>query len=249
MSKYISVSLAVFFYLLSGPILASDLKLIASPWPPYVGTNLLKNGVAVHIVTEALSRAGYNSNLALVNWPDDLEAAKSGEHDVIAAVWYSEERTESLAFSEPYLINSTHFFKHSDSEHKFKSLADLDGLKIGVVEEYAYGETFSKASEFIQVIHETVFDSLTSLVAREVDLVLADSRVSLYELNTNIPSGVKQVTMLGIPYATKSLRIGVSKHHTDHERIINKFNLAIAAMKEDGSYTQIFATHRVNAIE
>ena len=226
---------------------AAELKLVASSWPPYVGAGLQKNGVAMHLVTAGLSRAGYASNITLENWPKDLEAAKSGRYDVIAAVWYSKERTEFLTFSEPYIINNTYFFTRRDSEHTFRKLSDLDGLKIGVVEGYAYGEPFYEHSDFARISYGSVSENLRSLVAGNVDMVLADSRVAFYELNTNIPFGIKQVTMVGIPYAKKSLRIGVSKQRPDHEKIIEKFNAAIAAMKKDGSYAQILASHRVSA--
>ena len=249
MTKCLAMSFVMVLYLLCSPVFAAELKLVASPWPPYVDSGLQKNGVAMHLVTEGLRRAGYESNITIETWPQDLEAAKKGRHDVIAAVWFSEQRTEFLTFSEPYVINAAHFFKRRDTQHTFKTLADLTGLNIGVVEGYAYGEPFYMASDFKRVSHGTVSENLRSLVDGNLDLVLADSRVALYELNTNIHSGIKQVTMLEIPYATKGLRIGVSKQHPNHEKIIEDFNSAIATMKEDGSYAQILASHRVSATE
>ena len=77
--------------------------------------------------------------------------------------------------------------------------------------------------------------------------MLADARVALYELNISVPAGIQKVTLLDIPYATKGLRIGVSKKHPQHKKISEKFNAAIAAMKEDGSYAEILASHRVSA--
>jgi polar amino acid transport system substrate-binding protein len=249
MTKCLAKSVAIVLYLVCSVVFATELKLVASPWPPYVGPGLHKNGVAMHLVTEGLRRAGYESSVTLETWPRDLEDAKRGRYDVIAAVWYSEQRTEFLTFSEPYVINAAHFFKRRDTQHTFKTLADLAGLKIGVVEGYAYGESFYMASDFKRVSHGTVLENLRSLVAGNLDLILADTRVAFYELNVNIPSGIQKVSMLDIPYATKGLRIGVSKQHPDHEKIIGNFNAAIAAMKEDGSYAEILASHRVSATE
>ena len=42
------------------------------------------------------------------------------------------------------------------------TLADLDGLKIGVVEGYAYGESFYKPSDFNRVSKGTVQENLRS---------------------------------------------------------------------------------------
>ena len=86
MTKYLAISFVMVLYLLCSPVFAAELKLVASPWPPYVGPGLQKNGVAIHLVTEGLRRAGYEYNVTLETWPRDLEAAKRGRYDVIAAV-------------------------------------------------------------------------------------------------------------------------------------------------------------------
>ena len=247
MINYLTKLGAIVLYLACSGVFAADLKLVASPWPPYVGQRLHNNGVAMHLVTEGLRRAGYKSVVNIETWPQDLEGVKQGSYDVIASIWHSKEREEFLAFSEPYIINSTHFIKRRDTPHTFKILSDLAGLKVGVIEGYAYGESFYVASDFKKVSQvTTVLDNLRGLLAGDLDLVLADIRVAFYELNAHIPAGIKKISVLDIPYSTKELRIGVSKRHPRHKKIIENFNTAIAAMKEDGSYAEIIASHRIS---
>ena len=224
----------------------ADLKVVASPWPPYVDARLHKDGVAMHLVTEGLRRAGYESDVTIETWPRDLQMTQSGSYDVIASVWHTKQRAESLTFSEPYIINATHFFKRRESPHAFTTLADLAGLKIGVVSGYAYGEAFYNDSDFERVTQGTVLDNLRDLIAGKLDLVLADERVALYELNVNIPAGIKKVALVPHPYASKGLRIAISQKNPDHKKIADDFNSAIAAMKEDGSYAEILGLHRVS---
>ncbi len=204
----------------------------------------------MHLVTEALERAGYTSRVSLTTWPGDLEGAKAGTQDVIASVWFTVERAQHIAFSKPYIVTETHFVKQRDAPHRFDTLADLEGLRIGVVKGYAYGgEAAARARdlELKPVFAGSVVENLRNLVAGEVDLVLADERVVLYELNVNVTEGIRKTLILPKAYSSLGLRMGVSKRRPDHEEIVNRFDAAIKLMKSDSSYAQILANHRVSA--
>ncbi len=227
---------------------AEELNVVASAWRPYVDDRLHRNGIAVHLVTEALQRAGYPSRVTLIQWPGDLEAAKAGDANVIASVWFTEERAQQLAFSKPYIVTETHFVKRRGTPHKFDTPADLQGLRIGVVEGYAYGgDARARPLDVTPVFSGSVLDNLRSLVAGELDLVLADERVALYELSVNVPDGIRKTLILPEVWSSRGLRMGVSRQRPDHAEIVTRFDAAIEAMKADGTYAWILATHRVSA--
>ncbi|MDJ0860634.1 MAG: transporter substrate-binding domain-containing protein [Gammaproteobacteria bacterium] len=235
--------------LLCGSVTAREqLSVVASPWPPYVAPGLQHSGLAVHLVTEALQRAGYGSSVTLTSWPRDLEATEQGSHDVIASVWFTEQRARRLAFSKPYIVTETHFVKRRDASHRYRTLADLRGLRIGVVKGYAYGGQADAAGlKVTPVFMGSVLDNLRSLVAGDLDLVLADDRVALYELNVNVPGGARQTFVLPKAYSSRGLRMGVSRQRQDHTEVVTRFDAAIEAMKADGRYASILAAHRVSA--
>ncbi len=227
---------------------AEELNVVASPWPPYVAHKLERHGLAVHLATEALQRAGYPSHVTLMNWPKDLEGTKSGAHDVIASVWFTQERAQHIAFSKPYIVNETRFVKRRDAPHQFNAPSDLKGLRIGVVKDYAYGGDVSPLElDVTPVFTGSVLENLRNLIAGELDLVLADERVALYELNVNLYGGIRKTLVLPNAYSSRGLRIGVSKRRPDHAEIVNRFDAAIEAMKADGSYATILASHRISA--
>ena len=93
----------------------------------------------------------------------------------------------------------------------------------------------------------SVLENLRSLVAGDLDLVLADDRVAAYELNVNVDAGIRKTLILTKAYSSRGLRIGVSKRRSDHAEIAGRFGAAIEAMKADGSYASILASHRVSA--
>ncbi len=227
---------------------AEELAVVASPWPPYVDRRLEGNGLAVHLATEALRRAGYQSRVVLRSWPKDLEGTKAGVYDVIASVWFTKQRAQQITFSEPYIQCETRFVKRRDAQHEFKTLADLQGLRIGVVEGYAYrGDASPRELDVKPVFTGSVLENLRSLVAGDLDLVLADDRVAAYELNVNVDAGIRKTLILPKAYSSGGLRIGVSKQRADHAEIAERFDAAIEAMKLDGSYASILATHRASS--
>lgn len=233
--------------IVAGAAGADELTVVASPWPPYVGERLERKGLAVDIVTEALRRAGYEPKVTVVEWPRDLEGTQSGEFDVIASVWRTDERAESLSFSEPYLLSETHFVKLRDANYRYDTLEDLKGLRIGIVGGYAYGGEASKGELDLKPVRQaSVAQNLRSLMAGKLDLVLADERVALYELNASIYDGMRKTAILPKPYSSRGLRMAVSKQRTDHTEIVESFDAAIETMKQDGSYAEILSAHRAS---
>ncbi len=227
-------------------VAAQELKVAANQWPPYVDEKLLEHGLSANIVKEALIKAGYSVNFEINEWSTVLEKTISGDYDVIAGAWYTDERAERLAFSEPFITNDVKFIKRRGSGERFVELSDLNGLTIGIVKDYAYGPKFSELKNIKKHVKDSVYGSIRDLIAGDVDLVLADERVAIYEINQNIFGSFKKIEFLEKSFATRELRIAVSKKHPEHEAVTKAFNKAISEMKKDGTYDDIIVAHRIN---
>ena len=81
------------------------------------------------------------------------------------------------------------------------------------------GDASARELDVTPVFSGSVLDNLRNLVAGDLDLVLADERVALYELNVNLSGGIRKTLILPKAYTTRGLRIGVSKRRTDHAEI------------------------------
>lgn len=226
------------------PAGAEELRMTASVWPPYVEQGRNNHGFAIALVTDALERGGYETRFSIAPWPSGLEATQAGDFDVFCNLWYTDERAETLAFSEPYIENHISFAKLSDNAFRYDDRADLDGLRIGIVDDYAYAEQAYDTTGILVTEAGSVRENIERLLAGDIDLVLADSRVALYEVNEL--SAAKNITVLRQEVTTRGLRIAVSKQHSEYREIISAFNDAIAAMKADGSYNTILANYRVS---
>jgi polar amino acid transport system substrate-binding protein len=223
---------------------AEDLSMTANIWPPYVDDDLSQNGFVIALVSDALERAGYKTSVVVEPFPKALEATKAGDYDVYCNLWFTSERASTLTFSEPYIENEITFIKRAESDFIFRDRADLKGLRVGIVSDYAYSQQPYDTTGITVSEAGSVKENIRRLLSGDIDLVLADRRVAMYEVNEL--RAAKSITVLPQPLSTRGLRIAVSKKRADYKEIVAAFDQAIAAMKTDGSYNAILASYRVN---
>ena len=244
-------NIVVFLSLITSQVLAQaeqskDLRVTASPWSPYVSRDLPGNGVAVSIVTTVLKRAGYTSSFSLQQWPRDLEGTRLGEYDVIASIWFTEERARDLVFSHSIFENRIKLMVRTDSDIKIAKPDALKGYRVGVVEDYAYAQGAYKDLPIEIVKSTTLEENLQRLLQGDIDIAVADEQVALYTLNNKIHGGIRQIRIARDPLSTRQLKIAVSRKNIDSEKIISDFNAALQQMKDDGSYLDILHQFRIS---
>ena len=222
---------------------ADELRLTASEWRPYVDPGSPRAGFAVYLVSTALERAGYDVSIETGPWPQTLEDTIAGDYDVFATLWFTDERAESILFSEPYIRNEMAFVRRSDSGIRFRNREDLEGLRIGIVSDFAYASD-ADATGLEIVSSGSVAENIALLRKGELDLVLADRRVALAEINER--AHARSFDVLPEPLMRRGLRIGVSKERDDAAAIVAAFEEEIAKMREDGTFNAILATFRVS---
>lgn len=226
------------------PASAQQLKLVASVWEPYVSASMERNGVAPALVVTALRRAGYRVQLYLDDWPRSLTATQAGDFDAIVSVWYTDDRAEALAFSEPFVMNRLQFMKRSEADIQLRNREDFVGLRVGVVEDYAYSEQQYDTTGIDIVSGGSVGENVQRLLDGEVDLVLGDQLVLRHEADQRLAA--KRVEVLPLVLESRGLHLGVARQRPDHAEIITAFDKSIEAMKADGSYNSLLANYRIS---
>jgi polar amino acid transport system substrate-binding protein len=230
--------------LLTGNLRAETLRMVTEHWPPYADESLPGKGLAIELVDTAFARAGYETRLKTEDWPRALEGVRIGVYDVVASIWYSDERARDLAYSEPYLVNDIRFVKRKDSEIRFAKMDDLKGRLIGVIKDYAYPRNFAAANQLTKIANPALLPALGELVNARYDLVIGDKRDIDYTLAKFLPNESKNLEILPKSVGENKLYVAVSRANPQHEKIVKDFNRALHAMKKDGSYRQIVEAHR-----
>ncbi len=238
------VALLIIFGLLQSVGAAPVLKVVAKEEPPFMGRTLVDQGLSAKIVKIALEKAGYSISFAFESWPRAYEGAEIGVYDIVGSIWYTDARSKDFAFSAPYLFHEIKFIKRkSDSGVKYDSLADLDGLIVGTLKDYAYQDDFIKSRKIIKLPQNHLLQNLLKLSLGEIDLTLGEYRKIRHELNEFMKGSVKDLEILPKPLIRRGTHIAVSRSHPDHNKIIADFDKAIEAMKADGSYDKILTEY------
>ena len=116
-------------------------------------------------------------------WPGTLEMVRDGEADIHAGCFYSEERDKYLDYAAALRSCDTHFFFH-DSIFGLKTLHDLIGFKIGVIEkDYAVdylNQELPEATLAEYPSNEALFDAVER---GEVLVFVYDTPATLYYLS------------------------------------------------------------------
>src|SRR3954454_21437557 len=224
----------------SGP-----LTLVSTQWPPFT------NGAgeprfALDLVEAALGRIGVSAKTTLVSAAQFTPSLLTGAFDGSAAVWKDPERERVLLFSQPYLENRLVLVGRRGSNVSAKSLADLKGKRVAIVEGYSYGDTVDAAGPaFVRSRSEE--DSLTRLLNGGVDYTLMDELVVQY-IVSNYPKESGTRLQIGTTsLVTRELYFAVRRSRADAASIIERFNAQITRMIVDRTYHRLLHVDWIRA--
>jgi len=229
---------------LSGHTQTTELKLGSDIWPPFTNVDTEKS-FALDLVKEALSRINIKSSTEIISFDDVISAIDRGELDGSAALWLNDEREKKYIFSKPYLHNQLILVGRKGSVVKDISTTDLDGKRIGIVENYAYGEP--ENSNIIIVEGKSDQKNLERLLSKQIDYMLVDDLLIQYMLKYQINDVTEHLEIGNTPLRVKSLHFALRKDIKDSEQIMARFNEEITRMMADGSYNAILELNWINS--
>ncbi|RMG53913.1 MAG: hypothetical protein D6717_10420 [Gammaproteobacteria bacterium] len=219
------------------------LKLVGDSWPPYVDAGLPGKGAATEVVTTALKRAGYSSEVEIRDWAHVKKGAELGIYDGLIAAWKTPAREQRFLFSEPYLVSHIHLVKRRDADFDFKDVEKIPGLVVGVVRDYRYSPRTYHNDNLILVEASHVLQNLDRLQKGEIDLTLADARVLKYLISKHFPHQARNFVISPQEWSQRPVHFAVSKMNPRHVEIIGAFNRALEGMRKDGTLREIYRRH------
>lgn len=205
-------------------------------WPPFIiaGKN---QGTAERLVCEALQRSGWSCSVEVEDWESVLNQARIGAIDGVAAAWRTPDRETYMLFSEPYLTNRIVPVVNREKPLEIESLADLAGLRVALVGDYAYGDEIAAATSQFKVINvKNSNRGLKEVVKGNADVALVDELVARNEL---YKSEMSQLTALDNVLAFRSLHLAISRKNPLAAVIIDDFHRSYKLMLADGSVNKI----------
>jgi len=222
-----------------------DLRLVSTVWPPF--TNVAgQPRFALDLVEAALDRSGVPSATTFVGNAQYPSAMTTGRFDGSGAAWRDAQREKALIFSQPYLENRLILIARRGGDVSARAPAALKGRRLGVVENYVYGEELERSGATL-VRANTQEDSLRLLLDGKVDYTLMDALVVQYILET-YPEEAKTRLQIGTAsLVTRSLHLAIRRSRPDAESIIQRFNAQLRAMITDRTYHRLLHVDWIRA--
>lgn len=197
-------------------------------------------GFDIDVARAAAAKAGIEVKFVNTPWEGIFSELGQGGRDMVAsAVTITDERRQTMDFSDPY-FDAQQLIAVKDNS-KVAKFADLKKLKVGV----QTGTTGDEAvSKLLGKTHPNIrrFEStpmaLKELESGGVDAVVADNGVIIHYVANN-PGG-KFKTVADPDFAPEQYGIAVKKGNAE---LLAKINQGLAGIKSDGTYDAIYTKY------
>jgi len=233
--------------ILETTLLASDKQITAvtEPWPPYMGPKLRDNGFFPELLVEAFDRVGYTVTVEFRPWARSLEDVKEGDKDILCGAYYTQEREEFLAYSQPIAEAQDVLFVKAGRNITYQQLTDLKPYKIGVVRGAAHGVAFD-AADFLnkeEVSHSG--QNIRKLLVGKIDLMAGPRDVIKYIIKRDYPLFIDKIEVVNPPLSTNKIYFCFSKKVEGYQELLKAFAQGLALIKKDGTYDDLAQKHGV----
>ena len=197
-------------------------------------------GFDIEVVQAAAKKAGIEVKFVNTPWEGIFNALGQGDRDmVVSAVTITEERKQTMDFSDPY-FDAQQLIAVKDNS-KIAKFADLKKLKVGVqtgtTGDEAVTKLQGKTSANVKRFESTPL-ALKELESGGVDAVVADNGVVVNYVANN-PGG-KFKSIADKEFAPEQYGIAFKKGNAELQ---GKMNKGLADIKADGSYDQIYTKY------
>ncbi|MFB2703873.1 transporter substrate-binding domain-containing diguanylate cyclase [Marinobacter shengliensis] len=188
-------------------------------------------GFSIDVLREVASNSNLIFDFRAGSWPDIYAAFLRGDLDAIDGISWRPDRAEKVLFSEPYHYREIYLMHDSARPTPtIEALDDLQGLRVGMVEDIFYRSEFADAG-----ISLTTYDSLTSVVRALafgwIDIAVGPKLTMEYLANQ---AGFRFLELLGPAplqqYSGEDFRIGVL---TDNLNLFNQIQAGLNAVPEE----------------
>jgi polar amino acid transport system substrate-binding protein len=227
-------NMAFLLMLLAAPLMAAETVLISekpkdtliialrNDFPPLSFWNVdgQPAGLFVDIWKLWAEKTGRKIGFHLATWNDTLESLKNGTADIHGAIFFSEERSQWIAFSQPFYELSLCVF-YPKNQAKIQSIRELKGQKIGAIGGTApekYLRQNYPENEF--VLFTTIEDMIKSVRKGELRAFVS-TPASVLEILGNLGVAGEFESTDETLFARK-LCAGVKKHNTELLSLVNK---------------------------
>lgn len=223
-----------------------QITLASDVWPPFTDQSG-KQAIALDLVQEALKKGDIDAKIEITDFKNVLEGIKSGAYDGSAALWSTEARKNDFKFSLPYFQNRLVLVGRKGMDVSARSLAELEGKNIAVVDDYAYELPKSVADKITFSHAKSDQEVLELLLNGQADYMLIDALILQYLMTYQQADVQKYLAVGTTPLINRTLHLVLRNDLENADAILDRFNQQIGKMVADGSYNEILQLNWIQA--
>lgn len=194
-------------------------------------------GIYPAILSSAFARMGKPLSLSAKPWKRALFELDEGRAGV-GGIYKNAERAARYDFSSAILTENTVVYFNATRPIAFRTLADLDGKRVGVVRGWSYGDGFDAARKAGRFSTEEVANDRSNflkLAHGRIDVALAIEEAGSAVIASERLNNIARSQVL---LTSNSAHLAFNKS-ARQAGLLAQFDQTIAAMKRDGTLARI----------
>jgi polar amino acid transport system substrate-binding protein len=219
--------------------------MVNTVYPPFITPpkHPLGEGMDVELAREALGRCGFDMRLELVPWRRVLMLLENGHADFTTTIARTDDRDRYLAWSPAYRRGANYLmYTKSDSPLQVASIADLQGLRLGLVEGFRYPEPLLAQPGVQRIAGRNIANLVAMMLADRTDAMVVTAIAGAWELRESGLSG--KVRRQPYEYVSDSANyMGFSRSRLNGNTLAD-VSAALAKMAKDGTQAEIERRYR-----
>lgn len=194
-------------------------------------------GFEMDLMDKLAEHMGVKHERVQAEWANLLENMKAKRTDiVINGIEINADRQKAYNFSQPYYIYEQQITVRAEDKDKIKSLDDLKGKKVGILDGTEAGNVLKRAGFTDEqiVIHPDSKTPYDNLKLKRIDAVIAESIIAAYYAGPD-----KDVFNVPQTFAPGKYGIAVRKE-AESDSLLAELDKALKTMKENGELAAIY---------
>lgn len=246
--RYCLVVSAICATALSVPAQANEpLRLAVFDYPPFLSRHETGYGLEPAIVKAAFQQQDIAVEYTFLPPARALRMARSGEFDGTLGWVHSKARAKSFHYSDPFTRAPLVFFHLKELAFNWQDYDDLEGMTVGTVIHYHYGEAFHRSLDSgtfkVESAPKDVLN-LRKLLHKRIDLTPINLHVGYYLIDQHYsPETSRQFTHHPRELKTSMHHLLLPRSLEESAGRIETFNKGLRKIRKSGEYQRILDRH------